>query len=135
MAALRSACSASSQSEIARRSKLTHGTINDYLNGRRQVGNMTLDTVERLLPVIRDHLPAETGRPGLQLALVEIQEQGVPYVATGSDGLLGELLEVWGKLPRSSRHAVLAAAHAEAEKGGPGNGGSSVSGTGRRVAG
>lgn len=51
LAALRAAVSASpSQSQLARDIKLSQGTINDYLNGRRSPGNMTLDTFERLMP-------------------------------------------------------------------------------------
>jgi len=129
--ALRRVCEASSQSEVARRTGVSQGRINSYLNGRSQAANMTLETLERLLPVVREWLPEES-LAGMPFA--ELQEERSPYGAgSGGDPLLKELVTVWAGLPKSSRYVVLGAAHAEAEKGGGNGGGSSVSGVGRQA--
>ncbi|MDT8390552.1 MAG: helix-turn-helix domain-containing protein [Lentisphaeria bacterium] len=52
LSALRAACLRTSQSEVARRVGITQSTVNDYLNGRSDIRNMTLETFERLMPVL-----------------------------------------------------------------------------------
>jgi transcriptional regulator with XRE-family HTH domain len=97
--ALRETCDETSQSDVARRAGVSHGTVNGFLNGRNQAENMTLGTLQRLLLVVGDRLSVEqVGKDG------------------ASGPLLRELGELWRQLSHSSRLLVLATARAEAER-------------------
>ena len=113
LAALKAAVDAApSQSQLARDLRTSQATINAYLNGLREPGNMTLATFERLLPSLGLRV-VTVGKPCGRCAAVEDADlalaariAALPDLARGT--LIGRLEACEEQKPPSTprRHAA-----------------------------
>lgn len=76
-----------SQSEIARRVGISQATINDYLNKRSDISNVTFRVLQKLAPL-------------LHIRICDARE------AQATPPALANLMANWSRLPASSQNAL-----------------------------